>query len=221
VLKEAKAAGIPVILTDRSVETSDPSLYVTLIGSDFEIEGERAAHLLEKVLAGHSGPVKIAQLEGTTGAAATIDRTKGFAKIMKASHPEWKIIASQSGDFTRAGGKQVMAALLQAHSDIEVLFAQNDDMGIGAIQSIKAAGKTPGKDIKIITCDGTHDGFVAMTKGEINAIVECNPLLGPQLMDTVKTVHEGKGSTLPRWIKTKESDYMADQAAAALPNRKY
>jgi simple sugar transport system substrate-binding protein len=221
VLKEAKAAGIPVILTDRSVETSDPSLYVTLIGSDFENEGERAAHLLEKVLAGHSGTVKIAQLEGTTGAAATIDRTKGFAKIMKASHPEWKIIASQSGDFTRAGGKQVMAALLQAHPDIEVLFAQNDDMGIGAIQSITAAGKTPGKDIKIITADGTHDGFVAMTKGQINAIVECNPLLGPQLMDTVKTVVAGKGSTLPRWIKTKESDFMADQAAAALPKRQY
>ncbi|WP_031517848.1 ABC transporter substrate-binding protein [Streptomyces sp. NRRL F-5123] len=221
VLKEAKAAGIPVILTDRSVETSDPSLYVTLVGSDFESEGERAAHLLEKVLAGQKGTVKIAQLEGTTGAAPAIERSSGFAKIMKASHPEWKIIASQSGDFTRAGGKQVMAAFLQAHSDIQVLFSHNDDMAIGAIQAIQAAGKAPGKDIKIISCDGVHDGFVAMSKGQINAIVECNPLLGPQLMDTVKTVHAGKGSTLPRWIKTKESDYTADQAAAALPSRKY
>ncbi|MFG1812054.1 ABC transporter substrate binding protein [Streptomyces sp. NPDC049040] len=221
VLKEAKAANIPVILTDRSVETSDPSLYVTLVGSDFEIEGERAAHMLEKVLAGRKGPVKIAQLEGTTGAAPAIERAKGFAKIMNASHPEWKIIASQTGDFTRAGGKQVMAALLQAHSDIEVLFSHNDDMAIGAIQSIQAAGKTPGTDIKIVSVDGVHDGFVAMSKGQINAIVECNPLLGPQLMDAVKTVHAGKGSTLPRWIKTKESDFMADQAAAALPSRKY
>jgi simple sugar transport system substrate-binding protein len=221
VLKEAKAAGIPVILTDRSVETSDPSLYVTLVGSDFESEGERAAHLLEKVLAGQKDTVKIAQLEGTTGAAPAIERASGFAKIMKASHPEWKIIASQSGDFTRAGGKQVMAAFLQAHSDIQVLFSHNDDMAIGAIQAIQAAGKTPGKDIKIISCDGVHDGFVAMSKGQINAIVECNPLLGPQLMDTVKTVHAGKGSTLPRWIKTQEGDYTADQAAAALPNRKY
>ncbi|MFI0724423.1 ABC transporter substrate-binding protein [Streptomyces sp. NPDC021224] len=221
VLKEAKAAGIPVILTDRSVETSDPSLYVTLVGSDFESEGERAAHLLEKVLAGQQDAVKIAQLEGTTGAAPAIERARGFAKIMKASHPGWKIIASQSGDFTRAGGKQVMAAFLQAHSDIEVLFSHNDDMAIGAIQAIQAAGKTPGKDIKIISCDGVHDGFVAMSKGQINAIVECNPLLGPQLMDTVKTVHAGKGSTLPRWIKTEEHDYTADQAAAALPSRKY
>jgi simple sugar transport system substrate-binding protein len=221
VLKEAKAAGIPVVLTDRSVDTSDPSLYVTLVGSDFEVEGERAAHLLEKVLAGHTGPVKIAQLEGTTGAAPAIERAKGFAKIMHASHPDWKIVTSQSGDFTRAGGKQVMAAFLQAHSDINVLFAHNDDMAIGAIQSIQAAGKTPGTDIKIVSIDGVHDGFVAMSKGQINAIAECNPLLGPQLMDAVKTVHAGKASTLPRWIKTKESDYTADQAAAALPNRKY
>jgi simple sugar transport system substrate-binding protein len=221
VLKEAKAAGIPVVLTDRSVETSDSSLYVTLVGSDFEIEGERAAHLLEKVLADHKGAVKIAQLEGTTGAAPAIERAKGFKKVMDASDPTWKIVASQSGDFTRAGGKQVMAAFLQAHSDINVLFAHNDDMAIGAIQSIQAAGKKPGTDIKIVSIDGVHDGFVAMTKGQINAIAECNPLLGPQLMDIVKTVHAGKGSTLERWIKTKEGDYMAAQAAAALPTRKY
>jgi galactofuranose transport system substrate-binding protein len=221
VLKEAKAAGIPVILTDRSVDTSDPSLYVTLVGSDFEIEGERAAHLLEKVLAGHTGPVKIAQLEGTTGAAPAIERAKGFTKVMDASDPDWTIVASQTGDFTRAGGKQVMAAFLQAHSDINVLFAHNDDMAIGAIQSIQAAGKTPGTDIKIVSIDGVHDGFVAMSKGQINAIAECNPLLGPQLMEAVKTVHAGKGSTLPRWIKTEEGDYTASQAAAALPNRKY
>jgi simple sugar transport system substrate-binding protein len=221
VLKEAKAAGIPVVLTDRSVETSDSSLYVTLVGSDFEIEGERAAHLLEKVLADHKGAVKIAQLEGTTGAAPAIERAKGFKKVMDASDPTWKIVASQSGDFTRAGGKQVMAAFLQAHSDINVLFAHNDDMAIGAIQSIQTAGKKPGTDIKIVSIDGVHDGFVAMTKGQINAIAECNPLLGPQLMEIVKTVHAGKGSTLARWIKTKEGDYMASQAAAALPTRKY
>jgi simple sugar transport system substrate-binding protein len=219
VLKEAKAAGIPVILTDRSVETSDPSLYVTLVGSDFESEGERAAHLLEKVLAGHTGTVKIAQLEGTTGAAPALERAKGFAKIMKASHPEWKIIASQSGDFTRAGGKQVMAAFLQAHSDIDVLFSHNDDMAIGAIQAIEAAGKKPGKDILIVSVDGVRDGFVAMSEGKINAIVECNPLLGPQLMEVVKTVHDG--GSVERWIKTKEGDFMQDQAKAALPSRKY
>ncbi|WP_406467949.1 ABC transporter substrate-binding protein [Streptomyces sp. NBC_01594] len=222
VLKEAKAKNIPVVLTDRSVETSDDSLYVTLVGSDFTDEGRRAAKILEKVLekAGHKGAVKIAQLEGTTGAAPAIERAKGFKEVMEAKHKDdWKIVVSQTGDFTRAGGKQVMAAFLQSNPDINVLFAHNDDMAIGAIQSIEAAGKKPGKDILIVSIDGVKDGFVAMSEGKINAIVECNPLLGPQLMDVVKKVKDSE--TVERWIKTEESDFMQDQAKAALPNRKY
>jgi ABC-type sugar transport system substrate-binding protein len=222
VLKEAKAAKIPVVLTDRSVETSDESLYVTLVGSDFTDEGRRAAKILEKVIAkaGLKGDVKIAQLEGTTGAAPAIERAKGFKEVMDADHADdWKIVVSQTGDFTRAGGKQVMAAFLQSNPDINVLYAHNDDMGIGAIQAIEAAGKKPGKDILIVTVDGVKDGFIAMSEGKINAIVECNPLLGPQLMEVVKTVHEG--GSVERWIKTKESDFMQDQAKAALPDRKY
>ncbi len=222
VLKEAKAAKIPVVLTDRSVETSDESLYVTLVGSDFTDEGRRAAKILEKVIekAGLKGDVKIAQLEGTTGAAPAIERAKGFKEVMDADHADdWKIVVSQTGDFTRAGGKQVMAAFLQSNPDINVLYAHNDDMGIGAIQAIEAAGKKPGKDILIVTVDGVKDGFIAMSEGKINAIVECNPLLGPQLMEVVKTVHEG--GSVERWIKTKETDFMQDQAKAALPDRKY
>ncbi|WP_128379326.1 ABC transporter substrate-binding protein [Streptomyces cavernae] len=222
VLKEAKAAKIPVVLTDRSVETSDESLYVTLVGSDFTDEGRRAAKILEKVLekAGHKGPVKIAQLEGTTGAAPAIERAKGFKEVMEADHKDdWKVVVSQTGDFTRAGGKQVMAAFLQSNPDINVLYAHNDDMAIGAIQSIEAAGKKPGKDILIVSVDGVKDGFVAMSEGKINAIVECNPLLGPQLMEVVQKVKNGE--TVERWIKTKESDFMQDQAKDALPTRKY
>ncbi|AZQ34480.1 ABC transporter substrate-binding protein [Streptomyces cyaneochromogenes] len=221
VLKEAQTAKIPVVLTDRSVE-SDESLFVALVGSDFTDEGRRAAKILEKVLekAGHKGKVKIAQLEGTTGAAPAIERAKGFKEVMDAEHKDdWEIVASQTGDFTRAGGKQVMAAFLQSNPDIDVLFAHNDDMGLGAIQAIEAAGKKPGKDILIVTVDGVKDGFIAMSEGKINAIVECNPLLGPQLMEVVKTVHEG--GTVERWIKTKESDFMQDQAKDALPTRKY
>ncbi|MET9526048.1 ABC transporter substrate-binding protein [Streptomyces coeruleorubidus] len=222
VLKEAKAAKIPVVLTDRSVETSDDSLYVTLVGSDFTDEGRRAAKILEKVLekAGHKGAVKIAQLEGTTGAAPAIERAKGFKEVMEADHADdWKVVVSQTGDFTRAGGKQVMAAFLQSNPEINVLFAHNDDMAIGAIQSIEAAGKKPGKDILIVSIDGVKDGFVAMSEGKINAIVECNPLLGPQLMEVVKKVRDGE--TVERWIKTKEGDFMQDQAKDALPTRKY
>ena len=218
VLKEAKTAKIPVLLTDRQVD-SDPSLYVTLIGSDFTLEGERAAALMDKVLASTTAPVNIAVLEGTTGSAPAIERAKGFKKVMDASHPNWKIVVSQTGDFTRDGGKQVMAAFLQSHPEINALFAHNDDMGIGAIQSIEAAGKKAGTDIKIVTLDGVNDGLVAMTQGKINAIAECNPLLGPQLMETIKTVLAG--GSVEKWIKTKESDFVAADAAAALPNRKY
>ncbi|MBD9701534.1 MULTISPECIES: ABC transporter substrate-binding protein [Streptomyces] len=221
ILKEAQAAKIPVVLTDRSVE-SDESLFVTLVGSDFTDEGRRAAKILEKVLekAGHKGKVKIAQLEGTTGAAPAIERAKGFKEVMDAEHKDdWEIVVSQTGDFTRAGGKQVMAAFLQSNPDINVLYAHNDDMGLGAIQAIEAAGKKPGKDILIVTVDGVKDGFIAMSEGKINAIVECNPLLGPQLMDVVQKVKNGE--KVERWIKTEESDFMQDQAKDALPTRKY
>jgi len=218
VLKEAQTAKIPVILTDRQVD-SDQSLWVSLVGSDFEIEGERAAKLLEKVLAAAPlSAVNIAVLEGTTGSAPAVQRATGFKKIAD-THKDWKFVASQTGDFTRDGGKQVMAAFLQSHPEINVLFAHNDDMGLGAIQAIEAAGKKPGTDIKIITIDGVHDGFVAMSQGKINAISECNPLLGPQLMETIKKVLNKE--TVDKWIKTKEDDFLAADAAAALPNRKY
>jgi simple sugar transport system substrate-binding protein len=220
VLTDAKTAKIPVVLTDRQVD-ADQSLWVSLVGSDFENEGERAANMLAKVLAltPVTGSVKIAQLEGTTGSAPATQRAAGFKKIMDAQHPDWKIVVSQTGDFTRDGGKQVMAAFLQSHPEANVLFAHNDDMALGAIQSIQAAGKKPGTDIKIVSCDGVHDGFVAMTQGQINGIVECNPLLGPQLMDTIKQVLAGQ--TVEKWIKTKEGDFLAADAAAALPSRKY
>jgi simple sugar transport system substrate-binding protein len=217
VLKEAKAAKIPVILTDRAVQTDDTSLYVTLVGSDFKAEGVRAGKMFENVTKGMS-KVNIAQLEGTTGSAPAIERTKGFAEVLT-THPEWKIVVTQSGDFTRAGGKQVMQAFLQAHPEINALFAQNDDMGLGAIQSIEAAGKKPGSDIKIVTIDAVHDGFVAMAAGKINGLVECNPLLGPQLMETIKKVLAGE--TVDKWIVTKESDFTQDQAASVLPQRQY
>jgi len=139
---------------------------------------------------------------------------------MDADHKDdWKVVVSQTGDFTRAGGKQVMAAFLQSNPDINVLYAHNDDMALGAIQSIEAAGKKPGKDILIISVDGVKDGFVAMSEGKINGIVECNPLLGPQLMELVQQVNDGK--TVERRIKTKEGDFLQEQAKDALPTRKY
>jgi simple sugar transport system substrate-binding protein len=218
VLKEAKDAKIPVILTDRSVDVADTSLYVCFIGSDFIDEGKRAAAMMKKIMADAPGPVNIAQLEGSTGSAPAIERTKGFAEAI-AGDAKYKIVVTQTGDFTRAKGKEVMEAFLKAHPEINFLFAQNDDMGLGAIQAIEAAGKKPGTDIKIVAIDAIKDGFQAMADKKINGLVECNPLLGPQLMELVKKV--AAGQTVERRIVTVEKDFTQDQAAAELPNRKY
>src|SRR5690606_27181315 len=217
VLKEAKAAGIPVVLTDRAVD-SDPSMYVTFLGSDFVEEGKKAGQWLVDEYKDSDETVNIVQLEGTVGAAPAIDRKKGFAEVIKAD-PNLKVIASQSGEFTRAKGKEVMQALLKAHKDIDVLYAHNDDMGLGAIQAIEEAGKKPGEDIKIITVDAVRDGMQALADGKINFIVECNPLLGGQLMEIVKKVHADE--PVERRIVTEETVFDQEAAKKALPSRRY
>ncbi|TYB40741.1 ABC transporter substrate-binding protein [Micromonospora sp. AP08] len=218
VLKEAKDAKIPVILTDRSVDSADKSLYKTFLGSDFVKEGRLAGEWLVEQKKAAAGPVNIVELQGTTGSAPANDRKKGFAEAI-AANPNLKIIASQSGDFTRAGGKQVMEQFLKANPKIDVLFAHNDDMGLGALEAITAAGKVPGKDITIITVDAVKDGMQALADGKFNFIAECSPLLGPQLMDLVKKVHNGEA--VPARIETQETTFTQEQAKEALPNRKY
>ena len=217
VLKEAKAAKIPVILTDRNIETKDPSLYVTMIGSDFAEEGQKAAQwLLDNYK--KPGDVNIVELQGTVGSAPAIDRKKGFEEVIKAD-PRFKITRSQTGDFTRAKGKEVMEAFLKTDKNIQVLYAHNDDMAIGAIQAIEAAGLKPGQDIIIISVDAVKGAFEAMMAGKLNVTVECNPQLGPQLMTVVKEVLAGKEQ--PKWVKTKEGVFPMETAAKEFPNRKY
>ena len=200
VLQEAKRAKIPVILTDRAVDTDDTSLYVTFLGSDFIEEGEKAGQWLvdnaDTADGDGDGDIDVVELQGTTGAAPAIDRKEGFESVI-GDNPDISIVASQTGDFTRDGGKQVMEAFLQSEDGIDVVYAHNDDMGLGAIEAIKAAGLTPGKDIKIITVDAVKDGMTALSKGEINFIVECNPLLGPQLMDLATAGARRRGGPRP------------------------
>jgi ABC-type sugar transport system substrate-binding protein len=218
VLMEAKDAHIPVILTDRAVDSPDKTLYKTFIGSDFVKEGRLAGEWLVNAEKGKTGPINIVEIQGTTGSAPANDRKKGFGDAI-AADPNLKIIASQSGDFTRAGGKSVMEAFLKANPKIDVLFAHNDDEGLGALEAITAAGKVPGKDITIITIDAVHDGMQALADGKFNFIAECSPLLGPQLMDLVKKVSKGE-AVEPR-ILTQETTFTQEQAKAALPTRKY
>jgi simple sugar transport system substrate-binding protein len=218
VLHEAKAAHIPVILTDRSV-AADPSLYVTFMGSDFVEEGRRAGNWLEKFEEGKPGPINIVELQGTVGSAPAIDRKKGFEEVIS-KDSRMKIIRSQTGDFTRAKGKEVMEAFLKAEGkNINVLYAHNDDMALGAIQAIEEAGMKPGSDITIISIDGTRAAFQAMIDGKQNVVVECNPLLGPQLMSATKDLVAGK--PLPKRIVTTESVYPREVAAAEFPKRQY
>lgn len=219
VLQEAKAAKIPVILSDRAVNEKDDSLWVSFMGSDFVEEGRRAGRWLVEKTKGSTTPVNIVELQGTVGSAPAIDRKKGFEEIIKAD-PKFKIIRSQTGDFTRAKGKEVMEAFLKAEGKkINVLYAHNDDMAIGAIQAIEEAGMKPAKDIIIISVDAVKGAFEAMIAGKMNVSVECSPLLGPQLMQAVKDLKAGK--TLPKRIVTQEGVFPMEVAAKEFPNRKY
>lgn len=218
VLQEAKDAGIPVVLTDRAIDSPDESLYVSFIGSDFIKEGNLSGEWLVKEYEGRSDPVNIVELQGTTGSAPANDRKKGFGDVI-AKDPKFKVIASQTGDFTRAKGKEVMDAFLKAHKDIDVLFAHNDDMGLGAIEAIEAAGLKPGTDIKVVTIDAVRDGMQALADGKFNFIAECSPLLGPQLMDIVQKVHAGQ--SVEKRIVTIETTFTQEQAKTELPNRQY
>jgi simple sugar transport system substrate-binding protein len=219
VLREAKRAGIPVILTDRAVATKDDSLWVTFIGSDFVEEGRRSARWLVEKMKNNPGPINIVELQGTVGSAPAIDRKKGFEEIIK-SQSKFKIIRSQTGDFTRAKGKEVMEAFLKAEGKrIHVLYAHNDDMAIGAIQAIEEAGLRPAKDVVIISIDAVKGAFEAMIAGKLNVSVECSPLLGPQLMAAVKDLMAGK--KLPKRIVTVEGVFPMEVAAKEFPNRKY
>ncbi|WP_370454495.1 ABC transporter substrate-binding protein [Salinibacterium sp. dk5596] len=216
VLKEAKDAGIPVVLTDRAVDSEDESLYVSFLGSDFILEGERAGEWVNSEFA-DADQVNIVELQGTTGAAPANDRAEGFRNVV--TDPKFEVVASQTGDFTRAGGKQVMEAFLKSNPDIDLVYAHNDDMGLGAIEAIEAAGLVPGEDITIVTVDAVKDGMQALADGKINFIVECSPLLGDQLVEIVQKVVAGED--VEKRIVTEETTFTQEQAVEALPNRQY
>jgi galactofuranose transport system substrate-binding protein len=219
VLREVKAANIPVILTDRAVDVPDDSLYVTFMGSDFVEEGRKAGRWLLDNTRDRQGDINIVELQGTVGSAPANDRKSGFQEVI-AADPRYKVIRSQTGDFTRAKGKEVMEAFLKAEGNrIHVLYAHNDDMAIGAIQAIEEAGRKPGTDILIISIDAVRGAFEAMMAGKLNVTIECNPLLGPQLMSAVKDVVAGK--PVPKRIVTEEGIFPMETAKDVFPTRVY
>ena len=212
VLQEIKKAGIPVILTDRAVDVTDKSLYVTFIGSDFIEEGRRAARWF---LANTTGELKIFEMRGTPGASPAIDRKKGFEEVIK-DHARIKIIHSQDGNFERGRGKEVMESFLKTPKakEFNALYAHNDDMALGAIQAMKEAGLKPGKDITIVSIDAVKAAFEAMIAGELNCTVECNPLIGPQLYDLVEAL-------VKKRMVIKEGVFDQAQAKDLIKTRQY
>jgi galactofuranose transport system substrate-binding protein len=218
VLAEVKAAKIPVILTDRAV-TTDSSLYVGFIGSDFVEEGRKAGRWVVEKFKDAENDVNIVELQGTVGSAPANDRRKGFAEVI-AANPHLKIIHSQSADFMRSKGKEVMEAFLKAGTKpIHLLYAHNDDMALGAIQAIEEAGKHPGSEILVVSIDAVKGAFDAMIAGKMNVTIECNPLLGPQLMTSVTEVVAGR--PIPKRMVVEEQMFTMETAKQFLPSRKY
>jgi ABC-type sugar transport system substrate-binding protein len=215
VFREARDAGIPIILVDRRANVP-ADLYVTYLGSDFLEEGRNAARMLTRLV---DGKAKIVELAGTIGSAPANDRYQGFRQVL-ANFSQMDIIESQSGDFTRAGGRELMRLFLEEHGDsITAVFAHNDDMALGAITAIEEYGLKPGVDIKIVSVDAARGAFEAMIEGKLNATIECNPLLGPGFFEIAMKVINGE--PVPKWVASEEGIFLPDNALEVLPTRKY
>ena len=218
VLTECQEAGIPVILVDRGIDpNADKSLYTTLISSDHVWAGTEAGKAMETLLGGEG---VVVELEGTVGASAATDRKKGFDEYIQTNCPGIEIVASQTGDFTRALGKEVMESFLKSYEKIDGVFAHNDDMALGAIEAIKEAGLVPGVDIKIVGVDGVKGAFEAMYAGEMNCSVECTPILAQQIFDVAWALKNGE--TVDSYIMSADGVYFAeDVTEEVLAGRQY
>ncbi|MEH7308197.1 substrate-binding domain-containing protein [Neobacillus drentensis] len=219
VLKEAKNAGIPIILSDREINVDDQSLWTSFIGSDFVEEGRRAGKWLASDSESAKAPLNIIEIEGTVNSAPAVDRKLGFNEIIQ-QDPKFQLLKSYSGDFTFDKGKKRMIEALETYGKkINVVYAHNDDMALGAIQAIEDYGLNPGVDIKIISIDGTKKAFNSLSLGKMNFTVECNPLLGPQLMKAIKDLENG--IEIPQKIITAEETFDQKQAKKESYRRSY
>ncbi|WP_380055347.1 ABC transporter substrate-binding protein [Falsihalocynthiibacter sp. SS001] len=208
---KARAAGIPTFLVDRSVDSNVAQAgehYVSFLGSDFIWQGQQVAEWTLENFKGEKGI--IVELEGTTGSSPANDRRKGFDDVM-AQHDNMEIVASQSGDFARDLGRQVMETLLQAHPDVNIVYAHNDEMAIGAIQALELAGRKPGEDVLVVSIDGTRDALQAIIDGKMGVTVESSPFFGPLACEVMNRYAEGE--EIEPWVQVKDRIFTADNAA--------
>lgn len=223
VLQEAKDVGIPVVIVDRMIDVSDDSLYTAWVGSNFLQEGYDAVTWLEDYLTANNRgdeAINIVTLQGTIGSSAQIGRTNGVEEKM-GNHDNWTMLARQTGEFTQAKGQEVMESFLKTYDDIDVVIAENDNMAFGAIDAIKAAGKTcgPEGDVIIISFDAVAAAFDSMIAGDMNVSVECNPLHGPRVAEIIQKLE--KGEAVDKIAYVEEGVYPADTAAQIKPERAY
>ncbi|HVG47270.1 MAG TPA: ABC transporter substrate-binding protein [Rubellimicrobium sp.] len=206
----AQAAGIPTFLVDRSVNPDVAQAgthYVAFLGSDFVDQGRRAAEYMMENFEGDAG--NIIELEGTTGSSPANDRKTGFDEAI-AADSKFTILESRSGDFSRDEGRRVMETLLQAHPEVNIVYAHNDEMAIGAIQALEAAGRKPGEDVFIYSIDGTRDALQAIIDGKLEVTVESSPFFGPLACDVMKRY--AAGETIEPWVKVEDRIFTPENA---------
>ncbi|MDP9395862.1 MAG: ABC transporter substrate-binding protein [Actinomycetota bacterium] len=212
-LEAAKAKKVPVLTIDRKINATACQDYLAFLGSNFVEQGKRAA---DAMIEATGGKANVAILLGSSGNNVTTDRTKGFVDQVKAKAPNMKIVAQQTGEFARDKGQQVMEQLIQANPKIDAVYAENDEMALGAIVALKAAGKKPGQDVKIVSIDGTRNAVQAIVDGEINAVIESNPRFGPLAFKTAQDFLAGQG--IPEDVIISDNAYTKDNAAAEVAN---
>ena len=207
VLGEARAAGIPVIIVDRMIEVSDSSLFTCWIGSDFRREGDAAVAWMEEHLGDTADrPLRIVHLQGNIGSSAQIGRTEGLDAGL-AAHENWSLVFRGPGDFTQAKGQELLEALLADGTEFDLIYSENDNMAYGAIDALKAAGLTPGRDVVIISFDASSRALHLILSGEISFDVECNPLHGPRVQALVEQLR--RGETPPKYTYVEEAAFDA------------
>jgi simple sugar transport system substrate-binding protein len=222
VLQEAKDAGIPVLVTDRKIDIEDENLYAGFIGTDSVAEGRSAAEFLvkkfEDPLRSQDEPIRIVELSGTTGSSPATGRAQGFREIID-QYPQFQIIYSESGDFLRSKGYELMRSVLNELQDIDVIFSHNDGMTLGVLDAIKEKDINPGTDIVIVTIDAEQAAINALIRGEVNCVVECNPKTGPAIMQLARKL--AQGDTIDRFIHVEEAVFSEGDDLSGLPPRGY
>ena len=225
VLQEAKDAGIPVIIVDRMVDVSDDSLYTAWVGSNFKLEGQKAMAWLDAYLEAKGRgdeEINLVDIQGTIGASAQIGRTEGFDEAVEA-HDNWTTLAQQSGEFTQAKGQEVMESMLKQYDNINVVYCENDNEAFGAIEAIKAAGKTvgPDGDILVMSFDTTKQGITDTLSGDIIVNTECNPLHGPRVEQIIKQLQAGETPEKQAYVEEGIYAYGSDVPSVSIDGTDY